>query len=141
MTLADWVSCSIAFLALLVSIPGGIHTIKSRLKISVTLLKMQKCTHGDKFAYYFDLFIANNTTTPISILSLEILSNSEYKKMVNQFGINVKILLDNKMPTVETSFYLGNEIPDIKNKKVKIKINTNLKSFKIGLSVSQFNVF
>lgn len=135
MSPADWVSCSIAFLALLASIPSLVHTIKSRLQIEICLLDFQKSTKGEQFAYYLKLRITNTTATPYTLLNVEILTSSGYKPLTNELGKNLKIVFDNKIPTIDTTYFFANEMPLVKRNKIKIRATTNLKKFVVKLSM------
>lgn len=135
MSPTDWVSCSIAFLALLASIPSLVHTIKSRLQIEICLLDFQKSTKGEQFAYYLKLRITNITATPYTLLNVELLTSSGYKPLTNVLGKNLKIVFDNKIPTIDATYFFANEMPLVKRNKIKIRATTNLKKFVVKLSI------
>lgn len=135
MTITDWISCSIAFIALLLSIPSFIHTINARLKLSVSITDIHKRTKADRFAYYFTFNFANSNSINLTIISVEIYAEKAFKNMTNQFGKKTSIILSQDLPTCETDYYIADLNPFYKKGRVKVKINTNLKSFIIKLNV------
>ena len=129
MTAADWVSCSIAFLALLLAVPGCIHTINSRLKLSVSVLEIKKQTHNKNFSYYFYLCFKNPNSESITILSVEVLTNNGFKTLSPEIAKNLTILLSKEHCWEQAYFFLANENPIIKSQKIKLKIITEAKTF------------
>lgn len=140
MTIADWVSCTIAFLALIMGVPGIIHTIKSRLKLSVELKALQRLKNSDKEKrFYMSLIFTNPQPTPLTILSVEVLADKSFVPLKEETALDKNVILSADNATRELSFCLQlKHAPKIKRGKIILNIKTNSKVFKKRVNAIPF---
>lgn len=137
MTPYEWVSCVFSFIALILSIPAFIHSIKSlmRFEIKIENFKSTKRVDG-KFINSFDLFIINKNDIHFSISKIFVKKDKqliEVKRLLGNGSFNLDILpnFNNKID----QFYF---ITDFKfESKIEFLIITNRRkvSKKLNLDI------
>lgn len=140
MSTADWISCSIAFLALIMGLPSFIHTIKSRLKLSVELKEMRRLKNVDnEKRFYMALIFTNPQPTPLTILSVEILADKSFVPLKEETALDKNVILSADNATRELSFCLQlKNAPKIKRGKIILNVKTNSKIFKKRINAVPF---
>lgn len=140
MSTADWISCSIAFLALIMGLPSFIRTIKSRLKLSVELKEMRRLKNVDNEKRFYMAFIFTNPQpAPLTILSVAILVYKSFIPLKEETALDKNVILSADNATRELSFnFQFKHAPKIKRGKIILNIKTNSKVFKKRVNAVPF---